>query len=197
MPASLYPTVSNPAAAMVHVGSNGTNASDLISSMMNQENNSNFDQVDSRAAAEQIALQLALLQQGDHHHGHGHHHQHHHPSSNGVSSGSSGSGGHGGGHQQHGGQHHGQHHHGGQIIPSSSSDLLNGHGAGHSGSLEDLKSSTQRRSQNMTECVPVPSSEHVAEIVGRQGRDHQAWGCIDQRVLSISQGSTLLRSLSS
>ncbi|XP_078742054.1 RNA-binding protein MEX3B [Lampetra fluviatilis] len=26
-----------------------------------------------------------------------------------------------------------------------------------------------RRSVNMTECVPVPSSEHVAEIVGRQG----------------------------
>merc|ERR1711963_82206 len=26
-----------------------------------------------------------------------------------------------------------------------------------------------RRSQNMTECVPVPTSEHVAEIVGRQG----------------------------
>ena len=24
--------------------------------------------------------------------------------------------------------------------------------------------------QNMTECVPVPSSEHVAEIVGRQGK---------------------------
>ena len=23
---------------------------------------------------------------------------------------------------------------------------------------------------NMTECVPVPSSEHVAEIVGRQGK---------------------------
>ena len=40
-----------------------------------------------------------------------------------------------------------------------------------SGSLEDLKSSTQRRSQNMTECVPVPSSEHVAEIVGRQGKE--------------------------
>jgi hypothetical protein len=38
---------------------------------------------------------------------------------------------------------------------------------GMSGSLEDLKMS--RRSQNMTECVPVPSSEHVAEIVGRQG----------------------------
>lgn len=27
-----------------------------------------------------------------------------------------------------------------------------------------------RRSQNTTECVPVPSSEHVAEIVGRQGK---------------------------
>lgn len=26
-----------------------------------------------------------------------------------------------------------------------------------------------KRSANMTECVPVPSSEHVAEIVGRQG----------------------------
>lgn len=32
--------------------------------------------------------------------------------------------------------------------------------------LEELKN---RKSQNMTECVPVPSSEHVAEIVGRQG----------------------------
>jgi len=27
-----------------------------------------------------------------------------------------------------------------------------------------------RRSANMTECVTVPSSEHVAEIVGRQGK---------------------------
>jgi len=26
-----------------------------------------------------------------------------------------------------------------------------------------------RRGANMTECVTVPSSEHVAEIVGRQG----------------------------
>jgi len=25
-----------------------------------------------------------------------------------------------------------------------------------------------KKSQNMTECVPVPSSEHVAEIVGRR-----------------------------
>lgn len=28
---------------------------------------------------------------------------------------------------------------------------------------------SRRKSVNMTECVPVPSSEHVAEIVGRQG----------------------------
>ncbi len=33
--------------------------------------------------------------------------------------------------------------------------------------LEELKT---RKSQNMTECVPVPTSEHVAEIVGRQGK---------------------------
>merc|ERR1711976_363511 len=93
-----------------------------------QENSTNFD--DSRAAAEQIALQLALLQQQSH----------------GDSNG------------------HGPH--APNAAPVSTQDLLNGHGA--SGSLEDLKN-TQRRSQNMTECVPVPSSEHVAEIVGRQG----------------------------
>jgi RNA-binding protein MEX3 len=32
-----------------------------------------------------------------------------------------------------------------------------------------LYDSMGKKSQNMTECVPVPSSEHVAEIVGRQG----------------------------
>ena len=31
-----------------------------------------------------------------------------------------------------------------------------------------------KKSMNMTDCVPVPSSEHVAEIVGRQGRFSQA-----------------------
>lgn len=35
--------------------------------------------------------------------------------------------------------------------------------------LEEVRS---KKSQNMTECVPVPSSEHVAEIVGRQGKSH-------------------------
>lgn len=35
---------------------------------------------------------------------------------------------------------------------------------------EDEFDSTSRiKSSNTTECVPVPSSEHVAEIVGRQG----------------------------
>ena len=70
----------------------------------------------------------------------------------------------------------GHHHHPGHGSPSfSASDLNLGNGSGSlllngstigGGSLEDLKG---RRSQNMTECVPVPSSEHVAEIVGRQG----------------------------
>ena len=31
-----------------------------------------------------------------------------------------------------------------------------------------------KKSQNTTECVPVPSSEHVAEIVGRQGKFTQS-----------------------
>jgi RNA-binding protein MEX3 len=43
------------------------------------------------------------------------------------------------------------------------SNSLHHHTLAH---LEELKN---RKSQNMTECVPVPSSEHVAEIVGRQG----------------------------
>uniref|UniRef100_A0A8C6XVW7 Uncharacterized protein n=1 Tax=Naja naja TaxID=35670 RepID=A0A8C6XVW7_NAJNA len=33
----------------------------------------------------------------------------------------------------------------------------------------------RRKSVNTTECVPVPSSEHVAEIVGRQGELRRAW----------------------
>ena len=51
---------------------------------------------------------------------------------------------------------------------------------GFGGSLEDLNKMMgnnasgllARKSQNMTECVPVPTSEHVAEIVGRQGKNH-------------------------
>ena len=118
-------------------------------------NNGSGQGTDSRAAAEQIAMQLAMLQQGDHQNG-GHGNVHHGNNLNGQH------------HQMQNGHH--QHHSGilNQLNSASASDLLNGHGA--SGSLEDLKS-TQRRSQNMTECVPVPSSEHVAEIVGRQGKN--------------------------
>jgi len=37
--------------------------------------------------------------------------------------------------------------------------------------LDDgVQEGRSRRSANMTECVTVPSSEHVAEIVGRQGQ---------------------------
>lgn len=35
--------------------------------------------------------------------------------------------------------------------------------------LYDDNQEPRKKSVNMTECVPVPSSEHVAEIVGRQG----------------------------
>lgn len=38
--------------------------------------------------------------------------------------------------------------------------------------------SRSKKSQNTTECVPVPSSEHVAEIVGRQGKCHQLFYCL-------------------
>lgn len=40
------------------------------------------------------------------------------------------------------------------------------HADGH---LHGDGGSRSRRGANMTECVTVPSSEHVAEIVGRQG----------------------------
>ena len=33
-----------------------------------------------------------------------------------------------------------------------------------------LLSGSPKKSQNITQCVAVPSSEHVAEIVGRQGK---------------------------
>ena len=37
-----------------------------------------------------------------------------------------------------------------------------------------LLSGSPKKSQNITQCVAVPSSEHVAEIVGRQGA-FRAW----------------------
>ncbi|CAH1374010.1 unnamed protein product, partial [Tenebrio molitor] len=51
--------------------------------------------------------------------------------------------------------------------PDSPADLVPFVGtlAGVGVGLDEVRS---KKSQNMTECVPVPSSEHVAEIVGRQ-----------------------------
>ncbi len=43
-------------------------------------------------------------------------------------------------------------------------------GGSNSPSYDQLDEAARlKRSANMTECVAVPSSEHVAEIVGRQG----------------------------
>ncbi|XP_067171803.1 RNA-binding E3 ubiquitin-protein ligase MEX3C [Apteryx mantelli] len=48
--------------------------------------------------------------------------------------------------------------------------LSHAYGGGGAGSLPGEQAALLRRkSVNTTECVPVPSSEHVAEIVGRQG----------------------------
>jgi len=59
------------------------------------------------------------------------------------------------------------------VMASSSAGSRGGSGGGVVGSLlADVGAETAmvaRKSANMTECVPVPSSEHVAEIVGRQG----------------------------
>lgn len=44
---------------------------------------------------------------------------------------------------------------------------------------------SRKKSQNMTECVPVPSSEHVAEIVGRQGRSLFIFYCIYHYIIII------------
>lgn len=69
-----------------------------------------------------------------------------------------------------GGGHHSGHHDHGASSPQSY----------HHHAMDQLASSLQyademrflaKKSQNMTECVPVPSSEHVAEIVGRQGNN--------------------------
>ena len=44
-----------------------------------------------------------------------------------------------------------------------------GCGAAAAGLNGEQTALLRRKSVNTTECVPVPSSEHVAEIVGRQG----------------------------
>ncbi|NXC43695.1 MEX3C ligase, partial [Penelope pileata] len=52
------------------------------------------------------------------------------------------------------------------VLPHAYGRAAGGGAAGLSGEQAAL---LRRKSVNTTECVPVPSSEHVAEIVGRQG----------------------------
>ncbi|XP_073705116.1 RNA-binding protein MEX3B-like [Garra rufa] len=73
------------------------------------------------------------------------------------------------------------HTNGSRESPSSCSPSPEYYGSGGGGSggyhmagphasiLGEQSSVLRKRSVNMTECVPVPTSEHVAEIVGRQG----------------------------
>jgi len=74
------------------------------------------------------------------------------------------------------------------IVPGSTLNAFtsmlgfNGNANGH---FDDRK-----KSQNMTECVPVPSSEHVAEIVGRQGKFSILTSVVLQsHVLACAKGS--------
>lgn len=57
-----------------------------------------------------------------------------------------------------------------QIALELSNLGLLGHGDDDSSTSSYDEITKSKKSQNMTECVPVPSSEHVAEIVGRQGK---------------------------
>ena len=63
------------------------------------------------------------------------------------------------------------------AAPTAAQDAADQLGsAAPTGVYEDAARS--KKSQNMTECVPVPSSEHVAEIVGRQGEwSIRLWSC--------------------
>jgi len=107
----------------------------------------------------QLALELSMLGLGDasslvsgannqgsdsHHH---QHHQHHHHQVQSMNNG-----------------------HSGGMQPGTVSSPTDSSIFGSTATMtDDLRNLIPKKSQNMTECVPVPSSEHVAEIVGRQG----------------------------
>ncbi|MEQ2183788.1 hypothetical protein GOODEAATRI_001524 [Goodea atripinnis] len=60
---------------------------------------------------------------------------------------------------------------GSSSLPPAGSMLMLPHGVyGDSGYEAEHSLLARRKSVNTTECVAVPSSEHVAEIVGRQGK---------------------------
>jgi len=111
-----------------------------------------------------LALELSMLNFGSSDHAVDNHHHHHHHHQQQL-------------HQQ---QHH--HHANGMSLANYHDQLLAAAGNGvcvgsdspftsafSLDSPDDMRILPTKRSQNMTECVPVPSSEHVAEIVGRQG----------------------------
>ena len=54
------------------------------------------------------------------------------------------------------------------VVADDNLDVTLSNPVGFASSI--IEEVRNKRSQNMTECVPVPSSEHVAEIVGRQGK---------------------------
>uniref|UniRef100_A0AAQ5XH40 RING-type domain-containing protein n=1 Tax=Amphiprion ocellaris TaxID=80972 RepID=A0AAQ5XH40_AMPOC len=58
---------------------------------------------------------------------------------------------------------------GGALPPANSMAMLPSGVYGESGYEAEPSLLSRRKSVNTTECVAVPSSEHVAEIVGRQG----------------------------
>lgn len=60
------------------------------------------------------------------------------------------------------------------VVVGADNDQMNG--SSPSSVFEEARS---KKSQNMTECVPVPSSEHVAEIVGRQGNEIRVMKHVD------------------
>jgi len=59
------------------------------------------------------------------------------------------------------------------VSPLLAGDVCGGaviEGCGDDDGVVDSTTSMTKKGANMTERVPVPSSEHVAEIVGRQGK---------------------------
>lgn len=86
-------------------------------------------------------------------------------------------------HHSHHHHHHHSHHHQQQQQQQQQGDALDDQRAlqialdqlsllgldNDENGLYDNSQEPRKKSVNMTECVPVPSSEHVAEIVGRQG----------------------------
>ena len=152
----------------VRVGQmNGSNSNGIVNGVANGQGNNNNNCNQNNSLEEQRALQLAfelsMLGLSDTLNGVNdlsvnvinHHLQQNQPmgspSHNSMTNGTNGAGG----------------LLGNSLIGNSGGCPSNGLSAftGMLPSLEDRS----KKSQNMTECVPVPSSEHVAEIVGRQG----------------------------